>query len=262
MNKQDLFAPRINPGWRKGKNPFEGQERAMTIWAGGEPQRKLSLDEDVKKVAQIAEGKTHIRSIDLANFTMLYKFYLKQVVGNVPVVVLEFGVANGGSLLAQAYLAGKFLGERIQVVGFDTFDGQPANSQDKGIDHHITGEFNPGKDYEILAGWAGKEKNLILVKGRFEDTLRPYLMHSIGQRRILICHIDCDNRESSEYVFRQIYPYMLPGGYYVFDDALHPTCMGQLEMIEDVVVREFGLNAEQNFPTLIFRHPGGEKDAD
>jgi hypothetical protein len=67
--------------------------------------------------------------------------------------------------------------------------------------------------------------------------------------------LDCDLKDAVAYAFEASRPYMLPGGYWVFDDALYPSCIGAMEAIEQYVIRRAGLSCEQNYPHLVFRAP-------
>jgi hypothetical protein len=47
---------------------------------------------------------------------------------------------------------------------------------------------------------------------------------------------------------------MVEGGYIVFDDALYSSCIGATEVVEETVIRRDGLNSEQVYPHMVFRH--------
>ena len=49
-------------------------------------------------------------------------------------------------------------------------------------------------------------------------------------------------------------PYMVDGGYWVFDDALYSSCIGAMEAIEEVVIQRDGRFAEQSWPHLVYRN--------
>jgi hypothetical protein len=71
----------------------------------------------------------------------------------------------------------------------------------------------------------------------------------------LLVHIDCDIYSAVKYSYQVCKPFMVPMGYYVFDDATSGTCIGATEAVEECVIREDRLHAEQIFPHFVFRHP-------
>jgi hypothetical protein len=44
------------------------------------------------------------------------------------------------------------------------------------------------------------------------------------------------------------------GGYVILDDALHGSCLGALQAVEDWIV-ETNVRAEQAYPHLVYRYP-------
>ena len=158
-------------------------------------------------------------------------------------------------MLFLAALARWFLPGSCRVFGFDTFEGIPwggADGADAAADWHQVGEFDEAAYYANLDTIARAFGNIELVKGRFEDTAAGL---SGLDWPIALCHIDCDTRDSVALAFEATRPYMLPGGYWVFDDPLHASCIGAMEAVEDVVIRGAGLSCEQNYPHLVFRAP-------
>ena len=73
--------------------------------------------------------------------------------------------------------------------------------------------------------------------------------------QIALAHIDCDVYDSVAYTYKEIKPYLINGGYLIYDDPLVPTCIGAFEAIEEFLIRKDGLHAEQIFPHLVFRSP-------
>jgi hypothetical protein len=73
--------------------------------------------------------------------------------------------------------------------------------------------------------------------------------------RVALAHIDCDIQSAVLYSYEVSRPYMVPRGYYVFDDATVSSCIGATEVVEDVVVARDGLRSEQIYPHFVFRHP-------
>ncbi|MGH7098226.1 MAG: TylF/MycF/NovP-related O-methyltransferase [Stellaceae bacterium] len=146
--------------------------------------------------------------------------------------------------------AQKFL-PNAQVLAFDTFAGMPAT--DKAVDYHNPGDFE-GVDLGELRQYAAQIglNNLTYIQGLFEETAAPALRKI---HKVSLCHIDCDIRSAIQSAYDSTKPYMVPGGYWVFDDPLLATCLGVTEAVEDLLIRRDGLNAEQVFPHLVFREP-------
>ncbi|MGC8908947.1 MAG: hypothetical protein ACP5M0_16110 [Desulfomonilaceae bacterium] len=40
----------------------------------------------------------------------------------------------------------------------------------------------------------------------------------------------------------------------IFDDPLYGSCLGAFEAVEELVIRNDGLHAEQAFPHLVYRY--------
>ncbi|MGA7866334.1 MAG: class I SAM-dependent methyltransferase, partial [Stellaceae bacterium] len=139
----------------------------------------------------------------------------------------------------------------VEVIGFDTFRGMPAT--DRAVDAHRPGGFSDVDITELreYVQWLGLQ-NLTFVQGYFEETALAVLQQ---RRSVAFCHIDCDIRSAVEYAYDVTRPYMVPGGYWVFDDPFAADCIGAAEAVEDILIRRDGLNSEQLYPHYVFREP-------
>ena len=119
-----------------------------------------------------------------------------------------------------AYIAKK-LHPGMKVFALDSFEGMP--STDKNVDAHNKGDFSD-TDLNSLQQRVDdlKLENLILVKGFFEDT-NDEVMSNAGN--ISLAHIDCDIGPAVKYSYENSKPYMVDGGYMVFDDATVSSCI-------------------------------------
>jgi hypothetical protein len=72
-------------------------------------------------------------------------------------------------------------------------------------------------------------------------------------RSVRLAHIDCDIYSAVTYSYRVSKPYMVDGGYWVFDDPLHSSCIGAMEAVAEHVIQADGRFAEQAFPHLVYR---------
>jgi Macrocin-O-methyltransferase (TylF) len=242
----DLPPVNVRSEVARGRNLYAGYQRGLAL-AIPAVAEKLKLDLDFQEAMELAAGRTIVIENNLANIFMLMKLYIpERPFGH----IVEFGSFKGGSAIFMASLAQKFF-PNIQILAFDTFTGMPPT--DKAIDLHNAGDFQ-GVDLAELRQYveAIGLRNLHFVEGLFENTAPP-AVKELG--RIALCHIDCDIRSAIQSAYDTTQPYVVPGGYWVFDDPLQPTCLGAMEAVEDLLIRRDGLNAEQVSPHLVFRQP-------
>jgi hypothetical protein len=135
------------------------------------------------------------------------------------------------------------------VFACDTFEGMPKT--DKFVDAHTAGDFSD-VDLDSLQAHVRDLNldNLILVKGFFENTNDDVMARA---RRVRLAHIDCDIASAVKCSYEGVKPYMVDGGYIVFDDATGSSCIGATEVVEDLLIRRDGLNSEQIWPHFVFR---------
>jgi hypothetical protein len=235
----------------RGRNPYEGYRRALGVLAS-DVMAKITMDPYFQEAFELCRSRTIVRSDKLANIFLLIKHFLRHLpFGN----IAEFGSFHGGSAIFMASLAQKCL-PNAQVLAFDTFSGMPPT--DKAVDRHNAGSFG-GVDLPGLRRYVEKIglHNLHFVQGRFENTAKPVLEEV---KNVALCHVDCDIRSALRSAYDMTRPYMVPGGYWVFDDPLEADCLGATEAVEDLLIRRDGLNAEQVWPHLVFRQPFDKKE--
>lgn len=165
--------------------------------------------------------------------------------------VFEFGSYRGGSAVFMASIL-KSLGRTSRVYAFDTFEGMPPT--DAVRDLHNEGDFRDA-DLQGLRDFIsahGLDDHLSLVQGRFDETLPGVLAQGV---RPGILHIDCDIYEPVKYVIHACAPSMRDGGHIILDDPLHGSCLGAFDAVQEVLVREMALTAEQAYPHLVYRYP-------
>ena len=165
--------------------------------------------------------------------------------------VFEFGSYRGGSAVFMASIL-KSLGRSSRVYAFDTFEGMPPT--DAVRDLHKEGDFRDA-DLDGLRDFIaahGLGEHLSLVKGRFDETLPGVLADAI---RPGLLHIDCDIYEPVKYVIQACAPHMREAGHIILDDPLHGSCLGAFDAVQEVLVRDMALTAEQAYPHLVYRYP-------
>lgn len=115
-------------------------------------------------------------------------------------LVLEFGVYKGDTI---NYIAKKL--PNYKVYGFDSFEGLPEFWRD-GFD----------KGHFALSKLPKVEKNVILIKGWFEETLPEFIKKEKGV--VAYLHIDCDLYSSTKTVFKYLGDRIVTGTIIVFDE--------------------------------------------
>ena len=139
----------------------------------------------------------------------LYKWTIER--SNPEGMILEFGVHNGHSINAIAKMTDKI------IHGFDSFEGLPDDgiipSYNDGAVKWYKGKMN---NYGLMPK---VEKNVILHKGWFEDTLP--IFYKKKKEKISIMHIDCDIYSSTKTIFNHSISYLESGSIIIFDEYLN-----------------------------------------
>lgn len=241
----DLPEVNVENAIRKGRNLYDGYQRAIGL-GNTNLSGRIAGDPDFLRARKLAAARTIVGEPNLENIFLLIKFYLPRLpFGH----IVEFGSYKGGSAIFMAALAEIFL-PGAEVFAFDTFTGMQVT--DRAVDAHGDGDFS---DVDLVELRQYIEQigltNLTFVQGRFEETSPAVLQ----KKPLALVHMDCDLRSAVEYAYDTARPYMVPGGYWVFDDAFIPDCVGEAEAIEDLLIRRDGLNSEQLYPHYVFREP-------
>lgn len=231
-------------GIRHGRNVYEGYQRGWGLQFGGLKEMVL-IDPLYKEAFSVARDRTIMREENRMNIFLLLRFFLDEIpFGH----IVEYGSYRGGSAIFMAYVAQK-LYPGMKVFALDSFEGMPQT--DKNVDAHNEGDFADA-DVDKLQARVDELKldNLVLVKGFFENT-NDDVMAQAG--KISLAHIDCDIAPAVKYSYEGVRPFMVEGGYMVFDDATVSSCIGATEVVEDLLIRRDGLNSEQIWPHFVFR---------
>lgn len=234
---------------RKGRNVRDGYARGWGLQFG-DLREKVSNDKLFQEAIAIAKGRTIVTEVNQMNIYLILKFFLETIpFGH----IVEFGSYKGGSALFMAYVVDK-LYPGMKVYALDTFAGMPKTNPE--IDWHRAGDFKD-VDLEEIRRFATSQNitNLEFVQGLFQDTA-PTLLPKIG--KVSLTHIDCDIYTAVAESYQMVKPFMVCGGYYVFDDAIVSSCHGATEAVESKLIREDGLHSEQIFPHFVFRAPFSE----
>lgn len=231
---------------RKGRVVEEGYARGWGLQFG-DLKEVILQDPLYQEALQIAWGRTVVSEANRMNIFLILKYFL----GSIPRGhLVEFGSYRGGNALFMAHVV-KRLHPGVMVFACDTYTGMPAT--DAAIDAHREGDFQD-VDLQELETFAKTREldNLQFVRGLFQDTA-PSLLPTVGH--VALAHIDCDIYSAVRYSYDAVKPFMVPGGYFVFDDATVSSCIGATEAVEEVVISRDGLHSEQIYPHFVFRHP-------
>jgi hypothetical protein len=234
----------VTKGIRRGRNVYEGYQRGWGLQFGN-LRKQVLCDPLYKQANAAARGRIIMSEEKRMNIFLLLRFFL----GGLPMGdIVEYGSYRGGSAIFMAYLV-KRLYPGMKVFSLDTFEGMPAT--DKDVDAHSAGDFRDVDLDKLQARVAelGLD-NLILVKGLFENTNEAVMAQA---NKIRLAHIDCDIAPAVKFSYEGVCPFMVHGGYFVFDDATVSSCIGATEVVEDLLIRRDGLNSEQIWPHFVFR---------
>ena len=229
---------------RKNRNIREGYSRGWGIQFG-DLRKKIERDPLYREATDLAYGRTIVTEDIRMNLFLILKFFLTNLSSG---HIVEFGSYKGGNAIFLASVVRK-LYPGMRVYALDTFTGMP--EADDAIDAHFAGQFNDTDLQELIAftRQSGLD-NLEFCKGLFQDTA-PVLLPKI--RDVVLAYIDCDIYSAVAYSYEIVKPYMVPGGYILFDDATISSCLGATEAVEDLLIRRDGLNCEQIAPNFVFR---------
>lgn len=230
----------------EGRNIKHGYQRAYGL-SYGDLKECIKEDLDFMHIYNLIGARSIVSPEKIMNLFLIIKFYMKDsIMGKCSII--EFGSYRGGSAIFMAALC-KRLKLPITVYGLDTFEGMPETNNK--IDVHTKSDFN---DVDLDEINAYKDSigldNLIFIKGLFSDTA-PELLNKVSP--VALTHIDCDIFSAVSYAYDIVKPYMVEGGYYVFDDATMSSCLGATNAVEKLVIRRDGLNCEQIYPHFVFR---------
>ncbi len=221
-------------GWGLEYGPLAGQ---------------IGMQQDYQDALALAKARgSLLPHAKLMNLYMLIRFGLPQLD---PGDIVEFGSYRGGSAIFMGSLL-RSLGSSAKVHALDTYGGMPTT--DAVRDLHSEGDFH---DTDI-AGFReaikahGLEQWVVPVQGVFDDTF-PEI--AAAGRGVALAHVDCDIYEGVKYAIKATRPVMVKDGYFVFDDPLHGSCLGAMQAIEETLLHEDRLFAEQMYPHPVYRYP-------
>ncbi len=227
-----------------GRNVVAGTARGWGLQFGG-LERALEDDPLYQESFRLVEKKLLLHPMYLKNLFMLLKYGIKNKGGD----MIEFGSYRCGTAIFLAKVA-QGLGYTGKIYALDTFEGIPKTNEK--VDFHLKGDFK-SPDFKLLTDNICNLglKNLVLVKGLFEETL-PVLLPMM--QKVVLAHIDCDVEASTRYAVLSIEKKMHAQGYMVVDDVSNPACLGVMQAVEETLCKR-GFHAEQAWPHFVYRIP-------
>lgn len=215
----------------------------------GTLEREIAGLPDFAEALELSRGRGSLLTLHkLMNLYMLIRLGLPELESG---DIVEFGSYKGGSAIFMASLL-RACGSKAKVFALDTYGGMPKT--DAVRDLHSEGDFKDTSfaDFRAAIARAGLEPWLEPVKGLFGDTFPTIIAEG---RKVAIAHVDCDIYEGVKYAIEASRPHMVRNGYFVFDDPLFGSCLGAMQAIEETLLHEDRLFAEQMYPHPIYRYP-------
>lgn len=230
--------------------------RALYDFSFGSYRRLLRQNYRLKALGGNAETRKRNRVVyesmpySLVGWRGLEATYDAVVAANreqLPGVIVECGVAQGGSALLLARLATTETPSR-EIWLFDSYEGLPEATKDDYIGG-VTGRHVRPLPKGSCLGTIEQVSTLLfetfklprkpihLVKGWFQDTL-PVTRQRLGT--IAVLRLDGDWYESTKCCFENLYDQVAPGGFVILDD--YHSCFG-CQKATDEFMRARGLKA-------------------
>lgn len=153
-------------------------------------------------------------------YTYLFQStYLKDMVGD----IIEFGVANGGTL---ALLSSLCKNPGDNVIGFDSFCGLPCPNKKHNVSYFAKNDYAPksGNGYLMMIEslkfikLISKKENVTLINGYFKETLKNHKFN-----KVKFVNIDADLYESTLIALESTYENINDCGFIALDDFFHPS---------------------------------------
>jgi hypothetical protein len=138
----------------------------------------------------------------------LYSYINSEVINNVPIDYLEFGVYKGASIEAWTKLS---TNRKSRFFGFDSFSGLPEEWKTFFVTFNA-GTFDTGGKIPELG-----DQRVSFIKGYFQDTL-PNFLNEFSIKNQLIVHLDADLYSSTLFVLTKMDSYLVPGTIIIFDE--------------------------------------------
>lgn len=180
----------------------------------------------------------YVKRISMARYLAHYELFKKTI--DLPGSIVELGVSRGVSFFSFHKFLETFspTDTTKKVYGFDSFEGLGDFCDEDGTLDSSTDKIQGGwsaenVEEEIFEMCALiNEDNILarersrLIKGRVQDTLKPFLDQTPGLR-ISLLHFDLDLYEPTYYTLNMLWDLIVPGGVIIFDEYGLPPWGGE-----------------------------------
>jgi O-methyltransferase len=133
---------------------------------------------------------------------------------------LEFGVFYGSSLMCMHRVLDEFGLTDVRLFGFDSWQGLPEHAADEDSGLWRAGDFR--SDYETAQRYMTEQgvnwNRAHLIRGWYQDTLKPELRECHRIRRAGVIMIDCDLYSSAKHALEFCAPIIGDRAVILFDD--------------------------------------------
>ena len=199
--------------------------------------------EEWKKVYRQIEFQEVVRKVGSDCITMdfeyservkLYTYVNNRVLGKAPIDYLEFGVANGSSILSWLEINKH---EDSRFYGFDSFEGLPEDWIHEKGSYSTNGILPETSDDRVE-----------FVKGLFQDTVDDFSLKFTTQNR-LVLHMDADLYSSTLYVLMNMGRHIRPGTVVLFDEFTSRSYTDEFAALQDYCTacyREYSIVATRS----------------
>ncbi|WP_445397078.1 crotonobetainyl-CoA--carnitine CoA-transferase [Zobellella sp. An-6] len=194
----------------------------------------------------------------LSRILLMHDLY-KQII-NVPGIVMELGVRWGQNMSLFSAFRGMYepYNYTRKVVGFDTFSGFPAVSEQDGLEGTELG------DYNVTDGWKKRLEGILshhesmsplphikkweIVEGDANITLPDYIEHH-PELIVALAYFDFDIYMPTKLCLEKLIPRLTKGSIVVFDELNCPAFPGETVAVQEVLgINKIELRRDTNNP--------------
>lgn len=232
-------------------------EKDKTYWDNFDAIQQRYPHSDLHK---LTHWPAYTKRILMTRYLAHYELF--KMTQELPGSIVELGVSRGVSFFSFHKFLEIFCPTDTskKVYGFDSFEGLSDFTQEDGVsqsdlasDKKVGGwsaENVEGEIFELCA--LANQDNILarersrLIKGRVQDTLKPFLDQTPGLR-INLLHFDLDLYEPTYYTLNMLWDLVVPCGVIVFDEYGLPPWGGEATAFDqfraerklDVKLRKF-----------------------
>ncbi len=165
-----------------------------------------------------------------------------ELVGDEPVLYLEFGVYRGESM---RFWSSALRHPRTKLHGFDSFEGLPEDFDVEGP--HVKGTFDVRGNVPVI-----DDRRVTFFKGWFDEVLPGY---EVPEHDRLVVVMDADLYSSTVCVLNKLRPHIKEGTLIYFDNMSRPEHEPRAfgEFMRESGLRFEAVSADQSLNCVFFR---------